>query len=39
MNDRRIRIVLVGDDPGAARLLREMLADAGTMRSDLVWSR
>lgn len=38
MNDQPIRILLVEDDPGDARLLREMLADAGTMRSELVWS-
>jgi CheY-like chemotaxis protein len=38
MNNQPIRILLVEDDPGDARLLREMLADAGTMRSELVWS-
>jgi DNA-binding response OmpR family regulator len=38
MNDQPIRIRLVEDDPGDARLLRQMLADAGTMRSELVWS-
>ena len=38
MNDQPVRILLVKDDPEDARLLREMLADAGTMRSELVWS-
>ena len=38
MNDQLIRILLVEDDPGDARLLREMLADVGTMRSELMWS-
>ena len=38
MNDQPIRILLVEDDPGDARLLREMLSDAGTMRSELVRS-
>jgi len=39
MNDQPIGILLAEDDPGDARLLREMLADAGTMRSALVWSK
>jgi DNA-binding response OmpR family regulator len=38
MNDPPIRILLVEDDPGDARLLHEMLADVGTIRSELVWS-
>jgi hypothetical protein len=38
MNDQSISILLVEDDPGAARLLRERLADVGAMRSELAWS-
>jgi sigma-B regulation protein RsbU (phosphoserine phosphatase) len=39
MNGEPIRILLVEDDTGDARLLREMLVDAGMMPSELVWSK
>jgi two-component system, cell cycle sensor histidine kinase and response regulator CckA len=38
MTDQPIRILRAEDDSGEARRLREMLADAGTLQSKLVWS-
>lgn len=35
MDDRNIHILLVEDNPGDARLIREMLTEAGTTRFDL----
>jgi signal transduction histidine kinase len=37
MNSQSIRILLVEDDPGDARLLREMLADVSGMPHELIW--
>jgi phosphoserine phosphatase RsbU/P len=39
MDAQPIRILLVEDDQGDARLLREMLAEAGAELSELVWSQ
>jgi signal transduction histidine kinase len=39
MQVQPVRILLVEDDQGDARLLREMLAEAGAEPSDLVWSQ
>jgi phosphoserine phosphatase RsbU/P len=39
MNAQPVRVLLVEDDHGDARLLREMLADAGAESSELMWSQ
>lgn len=39
MDAQPVRTLLVEDDQGDARLLREMLVDAGAEPSDLVWSQ
>src|SRR5919106_1272393 len=39
MNAQPVRVLLVEDDHGDARLFREMLADAGAAPSGLVWSQ
>ena len=39
MNAQPVRALLVEDDQGDARLLQEMLVDAGAAPSELVWSQ
>ena len=39
MTAQPVRVLLVEDDQGDARLLREMLADAGAAPPELVWSQ